>query len=65
MYECEFGVCYDFGKRQYVQAVEKWCCVCSVSRVCYDPNGFLLLKEDFVDVGLRGTGVDVCAVEEL
>ena len=22
MHECEFGVCYDFGKWQYVQAVK-------------------------------------------
>ena len=65
MHECEFGICYDFGKWQYVQAVEKWSCVCSVPRVGYDPNGFLLLEEDFVDVGLRGAGVDVCAVKEV
>ncbi len=36
------------------------CVLCS--RVGDDPNGFILLKENFVDVGLRGAGVDVCAV---
>ena len=65
MHECEFGISYDFGKRQYVQAVEKWSCVCSVPRIGYDPNGFLLLEENFVDVGLRGAGVDVCAIKEV
>ncbi len=65
MHKCEFGACYDFGKRKYAKALKKWCCVCCISRVCYDPNGFLLLQEDFVDVVLRGAGVDVCAIKEV
>ncbi len=39
--------------------------MCCISRIGYDPNGFLLLQEDFVDVGLRGAGVDVCAIKEV